>query len=250
AAQLVHHDFAHFARGDLPLTEAAQLVADATDRLLDRFLTDRPLLECLAHAGPQLRLIERLARTIALHDERHGELGRLERREALAAGETLAAAADLTAFTREARVGDLRLDVAAEGTVHAALRKWGSRDEPNRSRSGAGGAQALGALRGPLGKSARAAAGAALVNRKCAAELEHSRPHARNDSLLAARLDHLRDEIGDELDFALAETPRRRGRRSDAQPTGNGGRARIVRHRILVDGDVGAAEGGIGLLAR
>src|SRR6185312_5647277 len=178
AAQLVHHDLAHFTRGDLAFTEAAQLVADATDRLLDRFLTDRPLLECLAHAGSQLRLIERLARTIALDDERHGELGRLERREAFAAGETLAAAADLAALTRETRVGDLRLDVAAEGTVHAALRKWGSRDEPNRSRSVAGGAQALGALRGPLGKSARAAAGAALVNRKCAAELEHSRPHA------------------------------------------------------------------------
>src|SRR5437016_4257663 len=78
------------------------------------------LLQRLLHAGAQLPLIEGLAATIALDHHRHHELRRLESREALAALQALAAAADLTAFPREARVGHLGLDVAAEGTVHAA----------------------------------------------------------------------------------------------------------------------------------
>ena len=72
------------------------------------------------HAGAQLDLVERFAGVVALDDLRHQQLGRLEGREALAAGEALATPADLPALASEARVGDLGLNVAAERAVHAA----------------------------------------------------------------------------------------------------------------------------------
>ena len=51
--------------------------------------------------GTSLASIVGFAAAIALDHHRHHELGRLEGREALAALQALAAAADLTAFSRE-----------------------------------------------------------------------------------------------------------------------------------------------------
>src|SRR5437762_2543892 len=119
-AQLLHHELPDRARGHLPVAEASHLVHDAAHGLVDLLARHGALLQRLLHAGAQFPLIEGLAATIALDHHRHHQLGRLESREALAALQALAAAADLTAFPREARVGHLGLDVAAEGTVHAA----------------------------------------------------------------------------------------------------------------------------------
>ena len=49
--------------------------------------------------------------------------------------------------------------------------------------------------------------------------------------------------------LGLAEAAGGDRRRADAQAAGDKRRARIVRHRVLVDGDVGAAQRRIGRLA-
>ena len=116
--QLLHDELADHARGDLALAERAQPVADALDRGLDRLAADRPLLERLQHARAQLALVEGLARAVVLDHLRHDELRGLEGREALAAGQALAAAADLLPLAREARVDDLGVVVVAERAVH------------------------------------------------------------------------------------------------------------------------------------
>ena len=79
---------------------------------------DRALLERLHDPAAQLALVEGLARAVVLDDLRHDELGGLEGREALAAGQALAAAADLVPLAREARVGHLGVVVVAERAVH------------------------------------------------------------------------------------------------------------------------------------
>ena len=127
--QLFHHDLADLARGHFALAEAAQLARDVADRFLDGLARYRPLLQRLEHAAAQLALVERHAALVALHHQRHHQLGGLERGEALAAGQAFAAAADLRALGREARVGDLGVVVRAEGTVHGTP-SAGSRHEP------------------------------------------------------------------------------------------------------------------------
>src|SRR5439155_1794726 len=119
-AQLLHHQLTDRPRGYFPVAEAAHLVQHATEGLVDLRARHRALFQRLLHAGAQLRLVERLAPPIALDHHRHQQLGRFEGREALATLQALAAAADLPALAGEARVGHLGLDVAAEGTVHAA----------------------------------------------------------------------------------------------------------------------------------
>ena len=95
---------------------------DAAHRLVDRLARHRALLQrlgpcrraaCASSKGSRLRSL--------LTTTRHEQLGGLEGREALAAAQTLAAAADLAALAGQARVGDLGLDVAAEGTVHRCV---------------------------------------------------------------------------------------------------------------------------------
>jgi hypothetical protein len=94
-AELLHDDLADDARGDLALAQHAQAMADALDRGFDRLAADGTLLERLHDARAQLALVEGLASAVVLDDLRHDEFRRLEGREALAAGQAFAAAADL-----------------------------------------------------------------------------------------------------------------------------------------------------------
>ena len=163
----------------------------------------RPLLQRLVHAGAQLALVERLAAAVALDHQRHHQLGGLEGREALAALQALAAAADLPPLARQARVVHLGLVVAAEGTVHrgaSASSHWYTGKRRHSSIT--------------CGRTRSTTAAA---------------PSASSTS--AIEVDHL-------LDLGLAEAARGDGGRADAQAARDHRRARIVRHRVLVDRDV------------
>ena len=93
-------------------------MADALDRGLDRLAADRSLLERLHDPAAQLALVEGLARAVVLDDLRHDELGGLEGREPLAAGQAFAAAPDLVTLAGEARVRHLGVVVVAERAMH------------------------------------------------------------------------------------------------------------------------------------
>jgi len=81
-------------------------------------LFDRSFLERLDQTRTQLLLVEGFATTVTFDHERHDELGRLEGRETLTAGETFATTAYLSPFSGETRVVDLGLFVAAERAIH------------------------------------------------------------------------------------------------------------------------------------
>src|SRR6185312_16497769 len=130
--QLLHDELADHSRSDLAIARRAHLVGDAAQRLIHLRPRHGTLLQRLLHAGAKLGFIEGLACAIALDDRGHDQLRGLESGEPLAAGEALAAPADLTPFARQAGVGDLRLDVAAEWAVHASTR---SDRSPARTRT-------------------------------------------------------------------------------------------------------------------
>ncbi len=98
--------------------------------------------------------------------------GRLEGGEALAALQALPAAAHLAAFARQARIGHLGVFVAAEGAVHA-----------RSSRS---------------------------VHGESFAQLERLAAHFLDDGFRPFRIEHVGDEVGDELDFRFLEAARGR----------------------------------------
>jgi hypothetical protein len=93
--QLVHHQLADQPGRNLALAERAELVADVRHRGVDRIARHWALLERLEHSGAELRFVERLAVRVALDHPRHDELGGFEGREALAAVQTFAPAANL-----------------------------------------------------------------------------------------------------------------------------------------------------------
>src|SRR5690606_33155185 len=117
-AQLLHDQIADQPARHLALAERLQVMHDPLNRLLDVLRLHRPLLQRREHAVAELRLVERLAALVALRHLRQQELGRLERREALVAGQTLAASAHLPALAGEPRVDHLRVLVIAERAVH------------------------------------------------------------------------------------------------------------------------------------
>ena len=104
----------------LALAERLQVMLDVLDAALDVLALDGPFLQRVQEAVAQLVDVERLAAIVALDDVRHHELGHLERREALAARQALAAAAHLPALAGEPRVRDLRILEIAERAMHTA----------------------------------------------------------------------------------------------------------------------------------
>jgi len=118
--QLLHHQLTDGACGNFAIPEAAHPMHDAAHGLVDLLTRHRALLQRLLHARTQLPLIEGLASAITFDHERHDELGGLEGREALAALQAFAAAANLPPLAGKSRVVHLGLLVAAERAVHAA----------------------------------------------------------------------------------------------------------------------------------
>ena len=121
--QLLHHDLADLPRRHFALAERCAACGRCARRRprSPRSTTGR-FSSALMHAAAQLALVERLARCVALDDARHDQLGGLERGEALAAGQALAAPADLRALARQARVDDLGVVVRAERAMHGRRR--------------------------------------------------------------------------------------------------------------------------------
>ena len=117
-AQLFHHEIADEPARHLALTERLQVMLDVLDAALDILALHGALLQRIQEAVAQLVDVERLAAIVALDDVRHHELGHLERREALAALQAFAAAADLAAFAREARVRNFGIFEVAERAMH------------------------------------------------------------------------------------------------------------------------------------
>ena len=182
---------------------------------LDRVAADRALLERLRDAGAELALVEGLARAVVLDDLRHDELGGLEGREALAAGQAFAPAADLVPLAREARVRHLGVVVVAERAVHG---------------------------RGP----------GALTRRPESARRSPAPPRARasDGRLVAHAVEHVGDPVADLPRLRFPEAAGRDRRRADAQAARHERRPRVVRHGVLVDRDVRAPERRVGILAR
>jgi hypothetical protein len=108
------------------LAKRLQVMLDVLDAALDVLSLDGAFLERVQETVAQLGDVERLAPIVALDNVRHDELGALERREPLAAGEALAAAAHLAALAGQARVGHLRVLKAAERTMHTCSARRGS----------------------------------------------------------------------------------------------------------------------------
>ena len=136
-------------------------------------------------------------------------LDALARREAPPALLALAAAADLLALARHARVDHAVLVLAAVGAAHAAL----ARRALGVERVAGGRARAT---------SSRTAASAARV----AGALERARdPAPRSARISASRM-----------------PARGGGRRADAHARGHRGLARVEGHHVLVGGDAGALE--------
>ncbi len=80
--------------------------------------TDRAFLQRFLNASTQLVFVKRLRYIVAFRDARHQQLGGLERREALGATQTLAAAANLVTFSDQARIDDLGFSGRAKRTTH------------------------------------------------------------------------------------------------------------------------------------
>jgi hypothetical protein len=77
----------------------------------------------------------------------------------------------------------------------------------------------------------------------------HFAAHARQHGFVVRGIEHVGDQVGDLLGLDLGEAARGHRRRADADAAGDEGLLRIVRDRVLVDGDVGAAQDRFGFLA-
>ena len=151
---------------------------DRAHRRLDLLLRHRTLLQCAIETDAQLARVERLAPAVVLDDHRQLELDRLQRREALAAGLALAPAADRHAVVADARIDDAGVDVLAEGAVQGRL----------------------------------------SVNRELPALPGDVVAHAGNHVVVAGRIEHVADPVGERDAVGFLVTTRRHCRRTQAQP--------------------------------
>ena len=171
-----------------------------------------------------MRFVERFARRIALHDTRHDQFGGFERRETLTAAQALAAAAHLLALagSRESMTlvsSKRRTDSTPDGPALACC---------------------------PAARSARAQPYTGKRR-----QISFDRRACLCDDGFVVRVGRARPLSSGELrDLRFLEATRRDRGRADADAAGDHRRARIVRHRVLVDRDVSTAERGVRFLAR
>ena len=116
--QAVHQELADLVGRDLAVGALLHHGLDPLDDRLERLHRDRALLAGLQQALHHLLAVEALAAAVLLDDEVRDLVDALVGREALAAVEALAAAADHVAFLALARVDDLVLEVGAERALH------------------------------------------------------------------------------------------------------------------------------------
>src|SRR5712664_3566192 len=87
------------------------------------------------------------------------------------------------------------------------------------------------------------------VHGKCIAELLRLLAHAGKQALVRRGLKDVGNHVRDHARFNRAESARGERRGADAHAARDGGLFRVVRDRVLVDGDMRAAERRLGVLA-
>src|SRR5438309_1112193 len=118
AAELVHHQFADFTRGNLDLAARSELGLDLVHDAFHRTGGDLALGGRLHQAREQLLAVEVFAAAVLLHDvERHG-LDSLVGGEALGALQALAPATDRLPRIGVTGVDHLEVDVTTIGALH------------------------------------------------------------------------------------------------------------------------------------
>ena len=125
--QFLHHHLADLPRRDLALAERQDLLDDAVDGGVDVIGGDRPLVQCALEARADLLGVEVGTVAVGLHHLRQPQLDGLVGGEPLLAGDAAAAAADGVAGLGDARIDDLRIDAAAERTLHRRAARFSGR---------------------------------------------------------------------------------------------------------------------------
>ena len=121
--ELSHHQLADAAGDHFTLPKVQQFFFDALDGAVDLVGAHGPLAQCQVERAQQLAAVVFNAPAVLLHDGREVHFRPLVGGEALVARAALAAAADEDPILRHPRFNDLRLEVAAEGTLHG-FRLW------------------------------------------------------------------------------------------------------------------------------
>ena len=116
--ELVHSQLAYSHGGDLSVERALQLSLDVVHHLLYLFDRHRTLLARAEDTGSELVAVKDLTALVALDYNYRNGLDDLMGRKALAALETLSAAADALALIGGTRINDLALFISTVGTLH------------------------------------------------------------------------------------------------------------------------------------
>ena len=115
---MLHDEAADVLRGDFAVHRVADIALDLIDEVQDALHRDIALVTRPYDAVEDLVALEYLAAAIVLDDHERELLDDFVRREALAAGTALAAAAYRHAVIRRARVDDAAVFVFTIGTSH------------------------------------------------------------------------------------------------------------------------------------
>src|SRR4051812_8260935 len=88
------------------------------------------------------------------------------------------------------------------------------------------------------------------IHRKLSAQPLHFAAHSRDYAFVAVRFEHVAHEVREKLGFELLHAASRHRGRTDADAARDERLLRVVRHRVLVDGDVRFAKRAFGLAPR
>ncbi len=87
------------------------------------------------------------------------------------------------------------------------------------------------------------------IHRKTPTELDDFTPDLTAQGAIGEIVEYVADPVRKLLALSDTEPARGHGGGADTQSAGDGGLVWVVRHRVLVDSDIGLAERGLGILA-
>ena len=223
--QALHDQFADPVGRDVAVGLALELAHDAVDHALDPLGLDGALAQRDLDRAHQLVAVERRAPAVLLDHHQFAQLDALEGGEPPAAIGADPPAADRGGILGRPRVLHLRVETAAIGAPHREPTPLFEPSSP-LSRSGSAGS----------------------IRRR------RSRTFASTAALpdLAVRrqaVERLDDQFADLGELGDAEAARGRGGRAEPDARGHHRLLRVERDAVLVAGDVGAPERGLGRLA-
>ncbi len=216
--EFAHHQFADAAGQHLALPEVEQLFLDALDGAVDLRGAHRPLAQRDAERADELAAVVFDAPAVLLHHVGEADFRALIGREALVAGPALPAPPHEVPVLGHARFDDLRLGVAAERALHCRG--------------------------GGLGAALRSA-----IDREAARERVHLLAHRGQVGFVVRVVQHIGHQVRGDARFLFLEAARRDRGRAHPDAARHHRLFRIVRDGVLVDGDMGLAQGRFGRLA-